>query len=178
MAYQRTTVPVLTTRSQDEIALGVRIALTDYARGEIRRKLDGGKVAGVDAATIIQRFGLGYAQAAASNRLCRAVPASLVQWAAHVEYNATTEGYPAALPRSIGTFNRAVLTVLPSNTILVRIGGINLVGQSETAINMAEVAEIRAHNNGDAYYVEIITGRSDGDRFGLLLPQEPETEDA
>ena len=169
MAYQRTTVPVLTTRSQDEIALGVRIALTDYARGEIRRKLDGGAAAGVDAATIIQRFGLGYARAAA---------ASLVQWAAHVEYNATTEGYPAALPRSIGTFNRAVLTVLPSNTILVRIGSINLVGQSETTINAAEVAEIRAHNNGDAYYVEIITGRSDGDRFGLLLPQEPETEDA
>lgn len=179
MAYQRITVPVVVPRPQDEIALGIRIALSDHLRGEIRRKLDGGIAAGVDAATIVQRFGLNYAQAATSYRLCRAVPAALVHWAAHVEYNATTEGYPVALPRSIGTFNRQVLTVLPGNTILVRIGGINLVGQSETLINAADVVEVRVVLVEDGYFAEIITGRNDDDfRFGTLVPQEPEHEDA
>jgi hypothetical protein len=178
MAYQSTTVPVLTCRARDEIALGVRIALADFVRGDLRRRFECAE-AGVDRPTIIQQFGLSFAQAAASNRLCRAVPASLVQWAAHVEYNATTDGYPAALPRSVGTFNRQVLTVLPRDTIFVRIGGINLVGQSESLINVTEVVEVRVVAGAEGYFVEIITGRDDDSgRLDTLLPLDGETEDA
>ena len=179
MAYTRTTFPVQISKPQDEIALGMRIALTDYIRAEFRRSLDGGAVAGVDRHTVAQRFGLLYAQAAASYRLCRAVPAAMVQWAAHVEFNIGDAEYPTALPRSVGTFNRDVVTCLPGGTVLIRMGGVNLVGIAETPISVAEIAEVRVFAVDRTFSAEIITGRSDNDsRFGVTVPADFEREDA
>ena len=179
MAYTRTTFAVQISKPQDEIALGMRIALTDYIRAEFRRSLDGGAVAGVDPHTVAQRFGLLYAQAAASYRLCRAVPAAMVQWACHVEFNSGDAEYPAALPRSVGTFNRDVVTCLPGGTVLIRMGGVNLVGIAETPISVAEIAEVRVFAVDRTFSAEIITGRSDNDsRFGVTVPADFEREDA
>jgi len=179
VTYTRTTFPVEISKPQDAIALGMRIALTDYIRAEFRRSLDGGAVAGVDRHTVAQRFGLLYAQAAASYRLCRAVPAAMVQWACHVEFNAGDAEYPTALPRSVGTFNRDVVTCLPGGTVLIRMGGVNLVGIAETPVNAAEIAEVRVFAVDRSFSAEIITGRADNDsRIPTTVPADFEREDA
>ena len=103
----------------------------------------------------------------------------MVQWAAHVEFNIGDAEYPAALPRSVGTFNRDVVTCLPGGTVLIRMGGVNLVGIAETPINAAEIAEVRVFAVDRSFSAEIITGRSDNDsRFGFTVPADFEREDA
>lgn len=178
MTYVVHTFPVAAARPQDEIALGLRAAVTDFVRAGFRRRIDGGLAAGVDKDTACQRYGLLYAKAAQSYRMCRAIPAALVQWAGRVEWLAHDEGYPVPTPGTIGTTNGETITVMPGRIVLIRLGGINLTGLAATDIPAHEIVEVRIRSvvgeNGTTYFAEIVTGRDLFQRESAPVPVDLE----
>jgi len=178
MAVTTKTFEVALDNDRAAVAFGLRLAVVDYIRGQFRRKLDSAEDAGVDKTTAMQRFSLTYAGAARGYRLARAIPASLIQWAGYVEYNATVEWFPKAKTGTVGSFDKECVSTLPSNVALIKLGGISFAGVVDGALP-SDIIEVRVGAEDGKYIATIVAGRpDDGSSLEVPTPTEPEHEPA
>jgi hypothetical protein len=140
------------------LAFDLKTCAADWLRRRIRQKIDTAEEAGIEKRTAIQRFCFNYAGAAKSSRLARAIPAGLVRWAAYVEYNATKEWFPKADLRSLGTFDKDRLRVLPHNFLLLRLGSVRFVGPCSDGVPN-DLFEIRVgYGAGEKFICTLLSG--------------------
>src|SRR5262245_61347866 len=143
MAYRTKTFEVKLESEKAQLSFGIRMAVVDYIRGEIRERLAKAADAGIDRQTVVQRFGLTFAGTARGYRLPRAIPSALVQWAGFVEYNEAGEnGYPAAAPHSVGAFGASHVQELTGNVVVAKMGGLSFAGICEGGLP-ADICEVR-----------------------------------
>lgn len=174
MAYSIRRVPVQLGKEADVLSLGLRFVAADYIRGLFRTRFDGAVMAGVDRHQAAQKFAMLWTRAARASKIVRDVPASVVQWCGNAEFQAADPTYPVPEAKSVGTFNKDCLTVLPGSVIVVKIGGIMATGvmtADQAPIPMHEVSEIRIRAVGDLdYEAVIVIGRSDAAREDEEVP--------
>lgn len=177
MAYSVARLPIQFGRETDVIAFGLRAVTADFVRGIFRKRFDAGAVAGVSRPDVAQRFSLSWGQARANYKNVRDVPSALIQWAGFAEFHAADTDYPTPEDKSIGTFNRDVLTVLPGGVVLIQLGGIKATGLiEEGAIRLHEVSEVRIREIEVGYEAVIVMGRPERDASGEEQPLPTEHE--
>lgn len=161
------------------LAFDMRATLVDFIRGRIKETIRRAEDAEIDRNTALRRFAMTYAGTAKAYRLPRTVPASLVSWCSYATVNDGRDGFPSAPMGTVATFSKESLTRLPSNLMLVKLGGVMFVGPYPDGIP-EDLHEVRVRRQDDGKYeVSLITGRpGSGDGAEAPEPVEPETEDA
>jgi len=177
MPYRTKSFEVKLDSPKAIMAFGIRMAVADWIRDEVARRIDTADSAGIDRQTAVQRFGLEFAGCARGYRLPRAIPPTLVQWAGFVEFNKGRGSYPTAAPHSIGSFGLDHVQSLPGDVVVVKLGGISFAGVAEGGLP-GDICEVRVAWTPDGYMATVVAGRPDGDDVRLPVPQEPETQDA
>lgn len=180
MAIGVKTFEVRLDSDKQKLAFGLRVAVADWLRGELANRIANASSAGVDRQTAVQRFALTWAQVARGYRLPRAVPAALVNWTGYVEFNAEQEGFPKAVPHSIGHFGHDGLQELPGDVIIVKLGGISFAGVCAGGLP-GDISEFRVAWTPDGYLATVVYGRPDNDsgiRTPVPVEGEPEPQDA
>jgi hypothetical protein len=164
------------------LAFDMRAAMVDFIRARINETLARAEDADIDKETALRRFSMNYAGAAKGYRLVRSVPSALVSWAAYAEVNKRREGFPAAMPGTVATFNKDSVTMLPGDLLMIKMGGVMFIGQLAGGIP-EDLYEVRVHKQDDQrggkYIATFIVGRPDGDDpIGTPVPVEGENIDA
>lgn len=181
MAVRTMRFEVQLESARKALAFDLRVHITDWLRDRFASKMRLAEDAGIDKKTAIQKFCLDYAGAAKASRLARGVPSELVRWASYIEYNATMNWFPAAPRRTVGTFSKEALTILPRNIAMLRVGGIEFLGAFEGE-KPADIIEMRIgfdETEINKYWATIIYGRPDeGQSMDTPEPAEPELQDA
>lgn len=169
--------PVQANKESEVLSFGLRAATADYIRGEYRRKIVAAVGTGISKVEAMQKFGLLWAQARHSFKNLRDIPASLLSWGAYVEFHGGETGFPVALPESVGTFNRDVLTLLPAGVAAIRLAGMNFTGlmNDDQPIRMHEVSEVRVSRTGDGQFTAtVVMGHADDDSAAADTPMPTE----
>jgi hypothetical protein len=172
------TFEVTVANERSALAFDLRGAVVDFIRRRISEGMARAEDAEIDRTTAMRRFALTYAAAAKGYRQVRTVPGSLLNWAGYVEYNKGREGFPQAVPSTVGTFDKDVVTVLPGNLMLIKMGGVTFAGTLESG-KPDDLFEVRISPAARGYVATFVCGRVDGDD-PLTIPQpvEPEGVDA
>ena len=185
MAVTTKSFPVVVQSERKALAFDLRVAVVDWLRARIARKIDSAEDVGIDKQTAVQRFCLTYAGAAKASRLARGVPSGLVRWAAYAEFNKTLEWFPKAQQGTVGSFGKDALTILPNDAAMVQLGGIEFVGVLAGGVP-EDLVEVRVSTHGtdgrplaSGYLATLVIGRPDsGQGEGLPVPVEGELQDA